>query len=711
MTTTEQFNQLKDTDPVQGQVAACLNQAQLLVARKEFGKALHFYNEACRIDPESAEAHLKLGTFYYTADETGMAAHHLIEARKFDPHDVRVLNNLGAVLGRLGRTADAIACFQRVCEVEPENAAAAMNCGRLNMTLGNVAEGERWLTQADQVRPGHSETLRLLTEARLALGQPHMAIRSGEKAIAVEPENPFAYLALGQAYLSARKLDLARAHLTTYLDMHPDDPKALYFLGEVEEKSGRTSEAKALYSKVAGLDIDEEFRSLLKLREALVLPVISNSVSEIDDARTRIADSLSVLIPEPIEDPYLSGGFTNFYLAYQGRDDRDLQQRIAQHYLACCPNLAAAAPHVGAPPRSGKKRIGILSSFLRNHTVGHLNRGLVQHLDRDRFEVVLLRAPILPLADRFATAIASEADRVIDLPDDLFRAREMVFGIQADLIFFPEIGMEDLVYFLAFARSAPVQVMGWGHPVTSGIPNMDAFLSVADMEPEGADAHYSERLIRLSGLSVEMAPPPVPDPARDKASFGMATDAPAYLCAQSLFKIHPDCDVLFKKLVEADPRGQLYFLSIQSASDDMFLTRLTQTVGADMKRVNVLPRAPSADFIALLKCADVLLDIPHWAGGKTSFESLFVGTPVVHWPGEFMRGRHTLAFYKKMGVMDCVVDSADAYVETAVRLVHDRAFSERVRSDIAANAPGLFNDTSAIDEISDVFEHLIDTAR
>lgn len=75
-----------------------------------------------------------------------------------------------------------------------------------------------------------------------------------------------------------------------------------------------------------------------------------------------------------------------------------------------------------------------------------------------------------------------------------------------------------------------------------------------------------------------------------------------------------------------------------------------------------------------------------------------------------MRGRHTLALYRKMGVMDCVVESAESYAETAVRLVHDQDFRTRVRAAIAQNSEVVFNDTASIAEISDVFERLIAAA-
>ena len=40
----------------------------------------------------------------------------------------------------------------------------------------------------------------------------------------------------------------------------------------------------------------------------------------------------------------------------------------------------------------------------------------------------------------------------------------------------------------------------WGHPMTSGLPTIDAFLSADAMEPPDAQDHYSEELVRLPGL-------------------------------------------------------------------------------------------------------------------------------------------------------------------------------------------------------------------
>ena len=99
-----------------------------------------------------------------------------------------------------------------------------------------------------------------------------------------------------------------------------------------------------------------------------------------------------------------------------------------------------------------------------------------------------------------ATAIGQSAERAERLSGALDVARRQIAAAELDIVFYPDIGMEALTYFLAFARLAPVQCVTWGHPVTTGIPALDYFVSSELLEPDGAEAHYAERLVRLPRL-------------------------------------------------------------------------------------------------------------------------------------------------------------------------------------------------------------------
>ena len=78
----------------------------------------------------------------------------------------------------------------------------------------------------------------------------------------------------------------------------------------------------------------------------------------------------------------------------------------------------------------------------------------------------------------------------------------------------------------------------------------------AAMEPSDAVQHYSERLIRLPGIGTDYERPAVPDGA-SRARFGLPDGVPLFLCPQSLFKIHPDNDALFARVLAAVPAARL----------------------------------------------------------------------------------------------------------------------------------------------------------
>jgi protein O-GlcNAc transferase len=89
-------------------------------------------------------------------------------------------------------------------------------------------------------------------------------------------------------------------------------------------------------------------------------------------------------------------------------------------------------------------------------------------------------------------------------------------------------------------------------------------------------------------------------------------------------------------------------------------------------RVRFLPVMPTNDCLSLLKIAAVILDTPYFGGGNTSLEFFACGVPVVTWPGEFMRDRLTLALYKQMGIMDCVANNTQSYLNISFRLANEK---------------------------------------
>jgi predicted O-linked N-acetylglucosamine transferase (SPINDLY family) len=116
-------------------------------------------------------------------------------------------------------------------------------------------------------------------------------------------------------------------------------------------------------------------------------------------------------------------------------------------------------------------------------------------------------------------------------------------------------------------------------------------------------------------------------------------------------------------------------------------------------------------FMELLCVADVVLDTMHFNGMNSSLQALAAGTPVVTLPGEFQRGRHTQAMYRKMGILDCIAVDRRQYVDLAVRIANDPAHAHALRERLVAGNHVLFEDRKVVDEFERFFVEAHDRAR
>ncbi len=257
--------------------------------------------------------------------------------------------------------------------------------------------------------------------------------------------------------------------------------------------------------------------------------------------------------------------------------------------------------------------------------------------------------------------------------------------------------MDIFTYGLAFARLAPVQCTTWGHPVTTGIPAMDYFVSDADMEPEGADEHYSERLVRLDTLTTHYRKPELSEYPKTRSAFGLDEEAHYYLVAQYLFKIHPDFDLILGEILRRDPEGRVLLVhGARRAWSQILMARFRRAMPEVAERIQFIDQQSQKDFLALMTAVDVSLDIPHFNGGNTAIEALTVGTPVVTMPTALARGRFCSALYKHIGVTDCITETPDDYVDLAVRLATEPSFRKKIVKKILKNKDRLFENEKAI---------------
>ena len=108
-----------------------------------------------------------------------------------------------------------------------------------------------------------------------------------------------------------------------------------------------------------------------------------------------------------------------------------------------------------------------------------------------------------------------------------------------------------------------------------------------------------------------------------------------------------------------------------------------------------------------MKISDVSLDPYPFGGCNSTLEAFEFDIPVVSYPTEFINGRFTYGFYKKMDIDDCIVNSTDDYIKLAIKLGDDKEYNNSIRVKINENKDKLFEDRESINEWNKVLEELI----
>jgi predicted O-linked N-acetylglucosamine transferase (SPINDLY family) len=603
--------------------------------------------------------------------------------------------------------------FEQVLSAAPTSPLAHFNLAAALELMAEFARAEEHYRKAAALRPDFPDAHLRLAVMLQRLGRLPEALAAAEYAAAVAPRDAGVRNNLGNVLRALDRRAEAIAQFEAALRIDPASFAAHYNLGMALRGEAKIAQAREHFARAVALKpdfLEAEFAQCFA-----ELPALYASAAEIDERRAAYASRLATFkaklertsVPATFVDAI--GAHQPFYLPYQGRNDRELQ---SQYGAIVCGVMAARYEMAAlpAPPAADEPmRLGIVSGFFRQHSNWKIPiKGWLTMLNRNRFRVFGYHTSVDH--DSETEAAAALCDRFITGPRSLDAWRHAIAGDAPHVLLFPEIGMDKVSAQLAAMRLAPVQCTSWGHPVTSGFPTIDYFLSSDLMEPPEADAHYSERLVRLPNLSIHYEPLDVLPPAMARGELGLRSDAVVYWCAQSLPKYLPQFDEAFARIAAGVPNSQFAFIEFGGGRDitELFKARLERAFHVLGLRATdhcvFLPRLAPERFLAAIGQCDIVLDSIGWSGCNSILESLAHNLPIVAFEGEWMRGRHAAAILTMMQVGETTARTIDEYVSMASALGRDVGLRSQISARIAEKKFRVYRDRECISELEAFFE-------
>jgi len=332
--------------------------------------------------------------------------------------------------------------------------------------------------------------------------------------------------------------------------------------------------------------------------------------------------------------------------------------------------------------RGGPLRVGYVSSDLREHAVGFLTAGIFELHDRKKVEVFAYYCgvPVQP-TDSTNARIKKTVDHWVDISDlDDRRAANRILDDKIDILVDLNGNTKDARLKLFSMRPAPIIVNWLGFPGTMGSPFHHYIVADEFIIPKGSEIYYSEKVLRLPCYQPndrKRTHSAIPK----RSDHGLPDDAFVFCCFNGIQKVSKATLERWIKILLRVPKGVLWLLGGSEPVHQRLREFAAQFNIAPERLIFASARA-NPDHVARFPLGDLFLDTWPYGAHTTCSDALWMGVPVITFPGRTFASRVCSSLVRSAGFPEMVCTGPEDYVERAVDLGNNpakvKAYKEKI---------------------------------
>jgi predicted O-linked N-acetylglucosamine transferase (SPINDLY family) len=596
--------------------------------------------------PQHGTAWKVLGVLLSRTGQNSDALVAMQKAAALLPQDAEAHNNLGIIWQDLGRYGEAIVSYQRALELNPNYAEALNGLGHVFQLKGMLSKAESSYRQALKINPDFPDALNKFGALIKLLGRLDDAGECFRRAIEIQPNLAEAHNNLGSIHVLKGRLEEAETCFRRAIQIKPDLAVAQSNLGSVMYDLGHLDEAEILYRRALQIDPDND-------------GVHSNLLFCLSQDANMDARAL--------------------FLEHR---------RFGEHFESSFGEAGLKQLNSRDPERT--LQIGVVSGDLRHHAVayffepvlallsGYAQFSLHAYSNHNMDDSITVR-----LRGYFA-----HWNSIAGMPDEVLAEKIRADGIDILIDLSNHTSKNRLLTFVR--KPAPVQVTWIGYPGTTGLKNMDYYLSDRFALPSGLmDDQFTEKIVRLPASAPFL---PNKDAPAVNSLPALSNGYVTFGSFNRVSKLNPTVIALWSKLMRAIPDSRILLGGMPEDGQHGHLTEWFAQEGITADRLSFLPRSDMAQYLDLHHQVDICLDTFPYGGGTTTMHALWMGVPTLSLAGATTAGRTGVTLLCHAGLDAFIAHDAADFVLKGLRWAGDlkglSVIRAKVREDFANSAMG-----------------------
>ena len=543
------------------------------------------------------------------------------------------------------------------------------NIGNVYSRLGKYDKAVHYLEKAKKISPKNKYVFFNIALNFFNNLLYDKAIENCEKALSIDNNFYKAYDLLGSCFQNKDMIREAALFFEKSILIKPDFFTSLFNYGNLCLNNGKVQEGLNLLKKAKELNCTyPEIDYLINTAEFNSFGVIKNNLKKFVKTFEKNLDNpqhlSSYYLPILYSDIFSNKELFDFHKKF---DTSNKKVKVLKN-------------------NNNKIRIGYVSADFTGHSVGYFFEPLLQNHDLKKFDIFLYFNSNRPdeKTKKFQSYSCNWRD-IFGKSDEY--VYELIKNDKIDILV--DLAGHTKGGRLGVFRKKPSykQITWLGYPHTTGLKTIDYKLTDNITDPKGeTEKYHSEKLYRINDCFLcyknDFNTPiskKIPFEENNYITFGSFNN---------ILKISEKNLFTWIDILRKVPNSMLVLKSIQYSSSEVnknFYKMFSEN-GINSERVKFLPKIPSIHgHLAMYNMIDISLDTFPFNGATTTFESLYMGVPVITMTGVRHVSRVGTSILKNLNISDLITLNENDYINKAIELSKNLKALKNYRRELRDN--------------------------